>query len=544
VEGLTVKRIVGVLGWLGVALVVVAVALKFVSSFPDEWRLWSPTFALAGLIVTALYALSQWRDIARSFQGRNVRYGSVALGSVVMILAILGAVNWIGARQNKRWDLSAAGQFSMSDQTKQLLQSLQKPVTFRVFHAAAEGSTTYRDRIDEYRYWSSQVNAEYYEADRKPAESEKYGITVVPTILVEYDGRTERTNSPDEQGLTNALKKAVEGKAKKVYFVQGHGEHDPTSTDPGGFKGAADFLAQDNFEVAKFTLAQDGKVPDDATMVVVAGPTIDFFPPEIEALKAFLAKGGKLLMMFDPPGKGATQHPTSLFALAKEWGIDVGNDLIVDVSGMGRLIGTGAEVPIGMPVPHPITTDFGGLITAYPLARSVTPIEGGTDGRVAQKVVETSPQSWAETDIKALYETGKPVRDTGKGDKAGPVSLAVAVSAAATSATPPPAPAPDAPAPPAPPADAPKPETRIVVIGDSDFASNRAIGIGGNKDLFLNMGNWLALQENLIAIRPKDPEDRRIQLTQDQAQVLNWLTLVIIPGLLFGNAVRVWWKRR
>ncbi len=531
------KRIVGLLGWLGVALVVTAVAIKFLK---PEWQDWSQRLALGGLIVTALYALSQWRDIARSFQGRNVRYGTVALGSVVLVLAILGAVNWIAARQNKRWDLSAAGQFSMSDQTKQLLRSLKKPVVIRVFHAASEGSTSYRDRLEEYRYWSNQVQAEYYEADRNPIESEKYAITVVPTILVEYDGRTERTNSADEQGLTNALKKAVEGKAKKVYFVQGHGEHDPTSTDPGGYKGAADSLGQDNFEVAKFTLAQDGKVPDDATMVVVAGPTIDFFPPEIEALKAFLAKGGKLLLMFDPPTKTATQHPTSLFALAKEWGIEVGNDLVVDASGMGRLIGTGAEVPIGMPVPHPITNDFGGLITAYPLARSVTPVAGGTDGKVAQKIIETSPQSWAESDIKALYETGKPVRDTGKGDKAGPVSLGAAVSApVADAATPPPAP--DAPPPPA---DAPKPETRVVVMGDSDFASNRAIGIGGNKDLFLNMGNWLAQQENLIAIRPKDPEDRRIQLTQDQAQILNYLTLLVIPGLLFGNAVRVWWKRR
>jgi ABC-type uncharacterized transport system involved in gliding motility auxiliary subunit len=92
--------------------------------------------------------------------------------------------------------------------------------------------------------------------------------------------------------------------------------------------------------------------------------------------------------------------------------------------------------------------------------------------------------------------------------------------------------------------DAPKPESRLVVIGDSDFASNAMVQVGGNSDLFLNAANWLAQQENLIAIRPKSPEDRRLQLTQDQQTRVFWVTLVIIPLLLFGNAFRVYWKRR
>ncbi len=529
------KRIVGILGWLGVALVVAAVAIRFQK---PEWAQWSQGLALAGLVVTGLYALSQWRDIGRSFQGRTVQYGSVAIGSIVLFLAVLSGINWISSRQNKRWDWTEAGQFSMSEQTKQVLRGLTRPVTIRVFHAAQQGSQGYRDRLDEYQYWSSQVSVEYVEADRNPVESEKYGITMVPTILIEYQGRTERTNQADEQGITNALKKAVEGKAKKVYFVQGHGERDPTSSEPGGYKAAADALAQDNFDVAKLALAQEGKVPDDATILVIAGPTIDFFAPEIEAIRNFLKRGGKILLMLDPPGKGATQAPASLVALAREWGIEVGTDIVVDVSPIGRLIGTDASVPIGMALSHPITRDFGNVITAYPLARSVTPMEGGADGRYAQKIVETGPQAWAEVDIAGLWATGKPVRDTTKGDRTGPISLAAAVSASAPDAAAPP------PGPDGAPSDAPRPETRVVVVGDSDFASNRAIEIGGNRDLFLNMDNWLAQQENLISIRPKDPSDRRIQLTQDQSQLLFWLTLAIIPGLLFANAFRVWWRRR
>jgi ABC-type uncharacterized transport system involved in gliding motility auxiliary subunit len=168
-------------------------------------------------------------------------------------------------------------------------------------------------------------------------------------------------------------------------------------------------------------------------------------------------------------------------------------------------------------------------------------VEGGVDGRVAQKVLETSPQSWAETDLTGLYATNRPERNLDKGDKPGPVSIAVATSAPAAEAPPPP-PAATPASTPAP--DAPKPETRVLVVGDSDFASNRAVGLTGNREVFLNMANWLAQQENLIAIRPRNPEDRPINITADQQRMVMWFTMAIVPALLFGNAVRVWWKRR
>lgn len=521
------NRILGLLGWLGVVLVMAALALRFTK--PDLNL--HPKLALAGLIVTAIYALSQWRDIGRSFQGRNVKYGSFALGSVVAFVAILVLINMIANRQNKRWDLTTAGQFSMSDQTKKIVSELQSPVVIRVFHGAMEGSERYRDLLDEYQYLSKQVSVQYIEADREPIEAQKYEITSVPTLLIEHAGRTERTQQADEQGLTNALKKAIEGKAKKIYFVQGHGEKDPTANDASGYKVAADRLATDNFEVTKLNIAQMGKVPEDATVLVVAGPTIDFFPSELEAVKAFLKRGGKLLLMLDPPAKDGKQEPTSLIAFAREWGMDVGRNIVLDFSGMGQLIGTNQSVPIGMPAPHAITDQFR-KGTAYPIARSVTPIQGGAEGKFAQKLIETGPQAWAETDISALYTTGKPDNEPAKGDISGPVSIAAAASA----------PAPEAPAGATP--DGPKPETRIVVVGDSDFASNRGIGLAGNEDLFLNMNNWLAQQENLIAIRPRDPADRRIQMTADQESIVRWLALAIIPGLLFATGIRVWWKRR
>jgi gliding motility-associatede transport system auxiliary component len=531
VEGLTVKRILGLLGWLGVALVVAAVAIRFIR---PEWQPWYQGLALAGLVVTALYGLSQWRDIGRSFQGRNVRYGSLAAGTVVLFLAILVGINWISNRENKRWDLTAGGQFSLSDQTRKVLAGLKAPVTVLAFYTQDTGDTALRDALSNYTYASKQISVQYIDANSEPLKARQYSVQTVPTIVFESGGHTQRATASDEESLTNALKKLVEGTAKKVYFIEGHGEHDPTdSSGRQGYGAIADALKGDNFETAKLTLAQVGTIPDDATVVVIAGPKTDYLPGEITAIDDYLKKGGKLLMMLDPPDKADAPALTNLVALAKAWDIDVGNNIVIDTSGLGQLIGANEAVPIAMPAQggHPITANFQ-LMTAFPLARSAAPIAGGVDGRTAQKLLETSPRSWAESDITGLFANGQPSLDPAKGDTAGPVTIASAVSATA----------PDAPAAASP--DAPKPETRVVVVGDSDFISNAAINIQGNRDLGLNMTNWLAQQENLIAIHPHAPEDRRVTLTQDQSERIFWLTIFIVPGLLFANAVRVWWRRR
>jgi len=521
-----VKKVLGLLGWVGVALVVAAVIIRF---WKPELAQWSPRLALAGLIVTALYTATQWRDIARSFSGRGVRYGSMSIGSVLLVLAILVGVNYIAKRQSKRWDLTAGGQFSLSDQTKQLLGSLKKPLTIQAFYVQTAGDL--RDRLTDYTYLSKQVTVEYVDAERNPIEAQKAEIQSVPTLLVKYDGRTERTTSADEQAVANAMKKVIAGRTKKIYFLQGHGEHDLAGSDPTGYSGIADALKSDNFETAKLTLAQTGSIPEDATAVAVAGPKADVLPAELDAIRAFLKKGGKLLLLIDPPDKGTGPDPTSLIALARDWGIALGNDIVVDASGRGQRIGTDASVPIATALPHAITNDFR-YFTAMPFARSVAPIDGGSNGHTAQKFLETSPQSWAESDLKGLFATGRPEMDVAKGDKTGPIAVASAVSAPVTDGAATPA------------AGAPKPETRMVVVGDSDFAGNGAIGVPGNREIFLNIANWLAQQEDLIAIRPKDKADSPITLTADQGWMVSIFTGLVIPGLLLLNGVRVWWKKR
>ena len=524
------KRILGLLGWLGVVLVLAALALKFMK--PELFQ-WVQGLAYAGLAVTIVYTLSQWREIMRSFQGRNVRYGTVALASVLLFLGILSAINWISTRQTKRWDLTGAKQFSLSDQTKKLLTSLKKPVAVKVFYQSGGGMLeSYRDRLEEYAHQTSQLAVEYVDPDKTPSIAKQFQIQQYGTVIFEYDGRSERTTSSQEQDLTNALIRVVEGASKKLYFVEGHGERDIVAgSTRENYSGVEKALKNDNFDVAKVAIAQQGKVPDDATVLVVAGPKTDYLDLEMDAIRAFLKKGGKLVMLLDPPDRVDAPVLTNLIALAKEWGIDVGNDYVLDDSGVGRMFNAGPEVPIAMSYPsHPITQKIGRVMTGYRLARSVTPIEGGANGHFAQKVVETSAQSWAETDVKSLLTTHAAKPDP-KTDKIGPVSLVAAVSA------------PVADAPPGATPDAPKPETRVVVAGDSDFAADNMLGFQGNRDFFLNIANWAAQQEKLISIRPRDPEDRRITLSEDQGWVIFWATLAV-PLLLFGAAFGTWWRRR
>jgi gliding motility-associatede transport system auxiliary component len=525
------KRILGLLGWLGVALVFAAVAIKF--SKP-EWQQYYYGLAIAGLVCTLLYILSQWREIGQAFAGRQARFGTLAAISVLVVLGILAAINYLGTRHNKRWDLTAAKQFSLSDQTRKVLQDLKQPVHIRVF-ARSDDFERFRDRLDEYTYASKNVTVEYIDPEKKPALAQQFGITALGTVVFEYAGRNEKATSDGEQELTNALIKVVQGRQPKVYFTQGHGEKDTTSADRSGYNSISAALTSDNFVVDKVVLAQQTAVPADADVLIIAGPHTDFLAPELDMLKAYLAKGGKVLMLLDPVLKPDQPQLTGLEAVVKDWAITPGHDIVLDVSGMGRLIGTDESVPVAASYPpHPITQGFN-LLTAFPLARSMTPIDGGVNGRTAQPIIETSRSSWAETDLKSLTTGGAKADDN---DKKGPVPLGAAVSAPAADSVA------KAAAKPGDNHPDKKEETRLVAIGDSDFASNAALGVQGNRDLFLNTINWLAQQENLISIRPRDAEDRRITLTADQERRIFFLTVLIVPGLILLAGVQTWWRRR
>ena len=537
------NTILGVVGWIGTLLVFAGVVIRLFRPQWDQYAYWA---AVGGLVCVGLYTLSQWREIGRSFQKRETKLGAMMSISVIAVLAILVGINYAVSRRDKRWDLTAAGSFTLSEQTVKVLNGLKTPVKVLVFEAPGNFQR-FRDAFGMYTNASSNIQVEYVDMDKEPIRAREYDIAAPGTVVMEYAGRREKVMSDREQELTNNLIKVTTGRKTKAYFVQGHGERDTLGNDRAGYTSVVDVLKRDNYTVEKIALAQMPEgVPADASVLVIAGPTTDYFKPEVDAIRTYLRKGGKALFMLDPViGEGA--HPTpQIEALLKEWGISLGHDIVIDASGMGKMFGGDATVPVVITYPsHPVTENFD-LLTAFPLAQSVKGEAGAELGLAnTQNLLQTSERSWSEADLKSLM-AGKVALDEAAGDHKGPITIALSLSMDAPDA---PAPAtPDKPADGAKPAtgeDAPKkPQMRVMVVGDSDFASNAAAGIQGNADLFVNMANWLTQQEDLISIHPRDAGDRRVTMTADQQRNLLWLSLLVIPGLILGSGVYTWSKRR
>src|SRR3954453_4213415 len=366
------NRVLSLIGWLGTAMVFVAVAIRFGYPAREQWAYY---LAWGGLVCVLAYTLGQWREIASVFSRRQTRYGTLMGVSIAVVLGILVAINYIGTRQNKRWDLTANKQFSLSDQSRTVAAKLDAPMQVQVF-ALEPQIPRYQEKIKEYEYASKKISTEYIDPEKKPSAAKQNNVDRMPTIIFNYKGRSERVNADGEQDLTNAIIKVVSGQQRKVYFTQGHGEKDTTSAERDGYNAIAAALGRENYTVDKIAIAQAGSVPDDAAVVVVAGPRIDFFAPEVDALRKYLDKGGKLVLGTDPPDKADSPALTNLAALAHDWGVDVRNNVVVDVSGMGRLIGTDASVPVVATYPsHAITQRFT-FLTAFPLSREATPISG------------------------------------------------------------------------------------------------------------------------------------------------------------------------
>jgi ABC-type uncharacterized transport system involved in gliding motility auxiliary subunit len=340
----------------------------------------------------------------------------------------------------------------------------------------------------------------------------KYKIKQLGETIVLCGSRIERLeDTTSEQALTNAILKVTREKLKKICFVEGHGEKRISSKNEGDGYGFVDGkLKNENYETSTLNLVGTNQVPPDCDVLVLAGPKQPLFPQEAAMIGKYLESGGKAMLLLDP------DVDTHLGDVLRSWGIEVGNDTVVDVSGVGRLFGTGPAVPLARSYgSHAITKDFEGSMTFFPFARSVTALNTGSDATTTD-LLKTSEESWAETELK-----GNEVAFTEGKDKKGPISLGVAATKSLGDK-----------------------DARLVVIGDSDFASNEYQGMQRNADLFMNSANWLAQDEELISIRPKNPADRKVTMTASQQNTFFWLSLVFMPVAVIGSGVYIWWKRR
>ena len=539
------KKLIDVLAPLGLVVLIGAIVLDRIGRpLPGK----PAAYLIAGAVLVLAHLLLRWEEVSRRIGRRQMKYGSNTAVLVLAVIGIFGVVNYLANRHTKRWDLTKNKRYSLSDQTKKVLGGLKEDVKVTYFQRNLEMASG-QDRMKEYQAASSRVKVEFVDPIASPAKALAYEVRGPwPILVIERGAKREKVSNDSEQDITNALIKITRDAKKTACFVEGEGERDIDDGADRGLSGAKAALGKSQYETKKVLLARETAVPADCTVMVVAGPEHDLLPSVVDSLRRFVKGGGKVLVMAEPETKNATPN---LDALAKEWNIDLAKDIVVDVSPVGQLFGTGPLTPLASQYPfHEITKDFR-VMTAFHTARSAEAGKGTVDGVTAQSLLQTSADSWAETDL-TLKE---PVElDEGK-DRKGPISLgAVATIKASPAPSPSPAapPSPAAsgspgasPSPSASPDEPPSPaEGRVVVLGDSDFASNGLLGFQGNQDFFLNTVAWLAQDSDLISIRPREPEDQRMFLTQQQQKNVLLLSLLLIPGTFVVLGIATWWKRR
>ena len=554
-----------------------------------------------GLLISGIVVIGLWLLLSSSAQSfwnrRSTEAGTNALLATVAMLVILALINFLGVRYPTRVDLTENHLFTLAPESQQVVRSLKQPVKVWVF--VRDPNPVDRELLENYRRYGSQFSFEFVDPVVKPNVVERFHLqptgnaavyleSAAQQQLVEQLSEGERIS---EAKLTNSMIKITSARQDKVYFLQGHGEH-PLEAPQEGISQAISALQQKNYATEPLNLANQLEVPKDATVVVIDGPKRTLLAGEVQALKNYLASGGSLLVMVDP------NTSPGLDSLLQDWGVKLDTRLAIDASGKGRLVEIGPETPlITRYGNHPITKDFGNGISFYPLARPIetTPVVGIEE----TPLLLTEEQSWAASTQE--LENQKQLAFNPQTDRKGPLTLGVALSrvyshtsAAVPSPSPTSSPAttpsasPTAPATPTPtssptksPAATPsasptapatptptssptkspaatlnlpakaesadnKPvQSRLVVLGNSEFATDDLFKQELNGDVFLNSISWLSKRDaQTLSIRPKEVKNRRINMTPQQATIIGWMAIVIMPLIGFGTAGLLWWRRR
>ncbi len=511
------KKLLQKLDTLGLLLLVAAAIWYSVTNIWDGWNI---VLAAAGLLCVVAGLAVNYRQILATLGKRSTKYAGNYILSLILVVAVVSGLNYIGQKHPKRFDLTSGGQYSLAPQTVKILRGLDRDVEIKAFPSGGEDAAL-KELLAGFRTETPRLRYEFIDPDRQPEVARHYDVQTYGTVVLSSGERTDKIENRSgeilEQDLTNAIIKILRTETPRIYIVQGHGEKDPSDTGQRGFSEAKRALETQGYQVESVNLVAVGRVPEDATAIIVPGPATDPFPQELDFIDGYLAQGGGALVLLDP------DPSPSLEPFLKGWGVAAGDDLVLDVSGVGQLFGTGPSIPLVSEYqPHPITERFN-TMTFFPLTRSVRPLDPLPEGTLVEELFRSNPNSWGETDLgtpEAQYDPGK--------DLQGPLPLAVAVSREIRPAT----------------DDTPAVHARMVVAGTSNFPRNDYFGTQGNSNMFLNMVSWLAQDDDLISIRPKDPEDRRIVLSESQSSIVRLLSLLVLPGIVLAAGIAVVWNRR
>jgi ABC-type uncharacterized transport system involved in gliding motility auxiliary subunit len=519
------------LGVVAIGFGLLSVLTALFQPFTDP--LWVFGNIVIGVVLLGTAAVMNFESIRERIRSGGTRragkYGSSAILSALLGILILGFLGFLSTRYSHRFDVSEAGVHTMAPQTTELIESLEENVSITAFFTESEAPPI-RDILDRYAYASERIDLRFIDPNAAPGLVDELGLTTedlargIVRLSLE-SGDAISLSEFSESDVTNALRRLAKNTGKKVYFLEGHNEREikpppdgeeTFAAGPDTFGRAADALRNETYLVESLLLAREADVPADASALIIAGPTRPLMPAELEAVRRYVEGGGALFVAIDP------RSQTNLSELLLDWGVVLGDDVIVDhaLAVYGQ-----ATTPIAGEYDgrHPITAPLREP-TLFPVARSVEfDVEAGWD---YSTLVKTGNDSWAERDLDAWRDSGRAEYDSD--DLDGPVPVAIAGVPRIESAEGEPA----------------ATAGRIVVFGDSDFATNEFFDALRNRDLFINSVNWLAGDIEQITLRPNISRASSFQMSQDQFRRIQYLSLFVLPEAIAIFGVVVWWFRR
>ena len=452
-------------------------------------------------------------------KARQTKYVAYVTVYILVVIAVVGIANVLADRYNKSYDATANKRYSLSDQTAKIVKGLKQDATITYF----DQSNRFRhakDTLDQYANLSRKVHVEYVDPDKKPEVTREAGVKSYGATLIQIGATKEEAKSLSEEDITGAFIRVLKNNTRNVCFVTGSGEHQIDDSDRNGFSRLKELLGKDEYTAKAIDLLQKAEVPSDCTVLVIAGPTRDYQQPAVEAIKKYVENGGRAFFMLDPPlkmGRSEIADNDALTSLLGGWGVSLDKDLILDLNPIGQLIGVGPEVALVRDYnSHPSVNELKRTATGFPLARSLE--VKNADKTKVETLLSSSPNTVATDKLNSSR-----VDPNDPKNKKGPMTIA----AAGTYDT-----------------GKQNEQGRFVVVGSSSWAANSFVNFNGNSDLALNAMNWLSSDEDLISIRPKSQDDRRITMTRGQLNLVRATSQFLLPLVVVAAWVSVWWRRR
>ena len=508
-----------ILFFLGLAITTAGIIIRLIE---NTWSSIAWVLLLAGLLILIICFVLINHNKTSFLNRRSVEAGTNTILSTCALLIILGLINFLAVRYSVRLDLTENQLFTLSPQTQTIVQNLPKPLKVLVF--APQSKPEIEPLLENYRSYNDNFQYEFVDPDVRIELREKFDVQSKGDIYLEYDDKKQLvqtindnfSNSLSEVQLTNAIERILRDHTPLVYFTQGHGEAQLEEGSENSLSIAVKNLSDKGYKVEPINLATSGKIPNEPDVIVVPGPIRQLFPQEVKMLQTYLNNGGSLLLMLIP-----NTNP-ELTPLLQDYGIKLDDRFIIDASGAGSILGFGPAAPLITTYgDHPITDRLGNGISIFPESRPITntPIKGVT----AAPLIITDAETWAEKNI-----TTAEIAFNEQEDIKGPLNIGFAFTKSKPTS-----------------AGNQSSESRLVIFGSSTFIINGWFEQQLNGDIFLNAVNWLAKEdEQTLSIRPKEPKNRRINLSNVQASIISWTALRIMPLLGLVVAGAVWWRRR